>query len=351
MGHRSATATRPSASNRPRGERPSSRRRFLSRGVASLGVAVGLTGCAELLGQDPITVGYKPSMRTLQGPIMANGGFLDELDLSVEAKNYGGEKSSLTNDYANRDLEVLLGDIGRIINLYNSEARIVAANNVNDLGFLAGAEFAESWADEGPEAFATFNDERDRPFEIGVADVGLASLWLDGMGINEDLYGFTNTYASESTKTLLEQGTLDGAILSPPVASRLVSSMPSISRFDWVGNHVSNQPGGVMAMGPELWRDQPDAAMAIVGAHVKATEYINEAPSDTAGIASKAFEKEFSPALFKEILGSKYATYITDPTRIRTETDYLVDFTAATGVIDESVGADDVIRSEIYTDR
>lgn len=336
------------------GDASASRRTFLARIGSGTGVATlsGISGCASLLGRDPLTVGYVPSFRTLQGPVMKQKGYLDELDVSIEARNYRVANGNLGVDYADGAVEVALETVKSAVFKRRSDhpGRITAANNVNDCLFLAGNEFAQTWADRGPDAFAAFQEQHGELFTLGQVTPELTALWMDAIGVSQDLIELAAGGNSQATRVQFQNGALDGVFTSIPTPTKLAQTDVALEEIAWVGDAVSNQPGGVTVMSDELRNDQPEVARALLEKHARATKFINEQPDEAAQIASTAIGDEVSTDLARSVLQTKTANFVTDPRPIVEETNAIIDYLADYDLADESLDAEDVIDPSLYAD-
>lgn len=331
------------------------RRTFLSRfsGAASIMGITGVAGCTSLLGRDPLTIGYEPSFRTLQVPIMVQKGYLDELDTSIEVNNYGELDGTLEGNYADGTVEVGFEETSSVIlrhAMSRAHSKILAANNQNDCAFLASEAFAETWTDHDPEAFARFREQNGDPFVLGASEVQRASLWLDAIGVSDESVELSLEANSRSIRTQIQNGLLDGVFQPEPMLTKLAHADVGMVEVAWTGSTFSNLPGGVMVVRDEFRKDSPELVNAILEKHIKATEVLNERPGEAASIVSDAFGDELSTSLAKAALEKKTADFITDPRAIIEETNALAKVTAESVGSAESVSAEEIIDPSSYVE-
>lgn len=329
--------------------RVTSRRAVLSKvGVAVVG---SVSGCLSSLAEDPVTVGYRPTFRTLQGPVMVQKGSLDDLDVSVEAKNYAEEPGSPGGGLADGTVEVALTSVQQAIHHHDADDanRIVAANNVNDTAVFAGSEFARSWADHGPDAFEQFREQHGRRFELA-AKFPLGRVWLDALGVSSDLVELVDGGGDPEAVTVqFRDGQFDGLMVRQPDSTVLARDSP-LESVAWLGSAFSNQPGGVTVMQADLWEDQPDVARAVLEKHASATALLENRPGEATTIVSDALEDGSSTDLVSTALREKTANYLTDPRPIVDETETLVDLLVDYGVYDEPITTEELFEPSLYAD-
>lgn len=353
MGNRTGDAT---ASDEVKTSRqPTFRRTFLSRfsGAASITSITGVAGCTSLLGRNPLTVGYEPSFRTLQVPVMVQEGYLDELDASVEVKNYGKLDGTLEKNYADGTVEVGFEEVNSVILRHamgRAHGAVLAANNRNDCALLASEAFARMWTDHGPEAFDSFRERNGDPFALGASDVQRASLWLDTIGVSDEQVELSQEQKSRSIRTQIRNSLLDGVFQPEPVLTKLARADMGMLEVAWTGSVFSNLPGGVMIVRDEFRKDSPELVKSILEKHVEATEVLNERPGEAASIVSHSFGEELSTSLAKTALKKKTADFITDPRLIAEETSALGKITAESVGSAEPVPAEEIIDPSPYVE-
>lgn len=327
------------------------RRTFLSKvgalaGVAGLG---GLSGCLAQFVDDPLVVGYQPSFRTPQGPIMVQNGYLDELDVSVDF-----ESGRPRQGFRNGEIEVALMSVELAVKTRRTHdsLRVTAANNVNDAVLLAGAEFAQLWSDHGPDAFEQFHEREGRRFTLN-ADRSLGTLWLDALDVSHDLIEWEGAGDSaESIDTLFRKDFFDGVVVEPPRPTQLDQLDSDLREVAWTGDVVAHQPAGVTAMRDELWRDEPELAKAVLEKHVKATELLVERPDEAATILSDSLGDDVSTEVVETALRKKTATFLTDPRPIVDETEVVVEYVnqSIPDNFGESISTDDLFEPSLYAE-
>lgn len=329
------------------------RRTVLSRigGAAGVASLTGVAGCTSLFGGDPLTVAFGPSFRTLQAPVMDAQGYLDELDASVEVKNYRTGDDDDGWGFSDDAVEVRFMDVTWAIKSQPEDVgKIVAANNRNDCVLLAGEEFARAWNDDGPDAFATFYEQNEGPFEVNSADMTRAKVWLDAVGVPREQLEWDGNAHVPSIRREFRDGDVDGAFLSEPTLTELARTDVALEEIAWVGSAVSNLPGGVVTVRDELREDQPGLVKELLEKHVEATEDLNERPREVAPMASNAFGDELSTAVAEAALEKRTADFVTDPRPMTEELNALADILAEKGILDEPISADSLVEPSFYPD-
>lgn len=324
-----------------------SRRSVLSKvGVAVVG---SVSGCLSTLADDPVTVGYRPTFRTLQGPVMIQKGYLDDLDVSIEAKNYADEPGSPGKGFADGTVEVALTSVQQAIHHHNADGanRIVAANNVNDTAVFAGNDFARLWAAHGPDAFARFRERHGRRFKLAPRSF-LGRVWFDALGVPDDLVervGGGGDLGAIIAQFRDEQ--FDGLLVDQPDSAALARESP-LESVAWLGSVIPNQPAGVTVMHADLWEGRPDVAKAVIEAHARATTLIEDRPDEAAQVASVALGDSVSAPLVREALERGTANYVTDPRPIVDATGSLVELLVNVGAYEDTISTETLFEPSLY---
>lgn len=309
-----------------------------------------------MFGGDPLTIGYGPSFRTLQAPVMDARGYLDELDASAEVKN-----SHTADDdgwgFSDDTVEVKFEEATSFLIRHQGEDadKIVAANNRNDCVLFAGEEFARAWKDDGPDAFATFYEQNGRPFEVNSADTTRAKVWLDAVGVPREQVELGGGSHVPSIRRKFRDGDVDGAFLSEPALTELSRTDVALEEIAWVGSAVPNLPGGVVTVRDELLEDRPGLVKELLETHVRATEDLNERPDEVASIVSDAFGDDPSTAMVTEAfvteaLEKRTANFVTDPRPMTEDLNALSNVLAEEGILEEPISADSLIEPSLYAE-
>jgi NitT/TauT family transport system substrate-binding protein len=338
--------------------RSHSRRAFLShvgRGVC-VGALAGAAGCLSTFGSDPVTVGYRPAFHTLQAPLVVKRGYLDELDASVEAKNYRTADGDLTGDYRNGTTEVAFVDVHWAIfeRGHGTDATITAANNVDGFTLWARPEFADLWRDHGPDAFARFQERTGEPFALASRpnlDTVVAKRWLDALGVSSERVELVDAAIDRTLKrSRIEEGEIDGEIVSPPIPTLQPPSKLGLERIARVGDNLDRQPGGVLVMREGVRKDDPGVARRILKQHLRATELLMARPDDAAKEVSTALGDSVSTELATRVLQKKTANFVTDPQNITSEADSFSKIMTESGVLDGSINVGSLVDTSLYTE-
>lgn len=336
--------------------RSSDRRSFLSAAGA---VAVGsVSGCLSLLSGDPLTIGYRPSFETLQGVVMVERGYLNELGVSVEAINFDDSKESFSNGLRGGVVEIgvvnlysAIGSFYRVsdtgLTRANTNTRITAANNVDDRLLLARGEFARLWDEHGSAAFEVFREQHGRRVKLDAGD-DVDRWWLDRLDVSPDLVEFVTTYGGvEGLRSKLREEELDGAIATLPRPTKLSRMDVPLEAVAWIGDSGPACPAGLTVMAEDLWREQPDLATGVLEQHANATEFIENNPGEAAALLSETMRDGPSTGLATDALQAKTANYVTNSRQVVEPTKELLDLRIEDDPR-EPIPAEDLFELSLY---
>jgi NitT/TauT family transport system substrate-binding protein len=107
---------------------------------------------------------------------------------------------------------------------------------------------------------------------------------------------------------------------------------------------MPGQPTAVTLMSDEV--RESDLATQFLEQHVRATDFINENPDDTAGIVESGIGMDRD--LARQALDSPLSNFVTDPREIENGTEIFAEFAYDNGQIDQQLTLDDIFDYSVY---
>ncbi|MFB6106047.1 MAG: ABC transporter substrate-binding protein [Halobacteriaceae archaeon] len=335
-----------------------SRRTFLRTAGAS--ATLGLAGCASLGGSgglDSLNVAYMPIYPDMQYFQLAEEGYLDELDVSVTAKQFS-DGPSIVQAYASGKFDVALFGVlpAQVLVDKGVAAKAVAANDKNSIGIFTTESFADRFAEEGADAFDSFESEHGRKFSFGTFPSGsvpdiLLRYWIrEELGLSvDDAVDVTYMGAGKVRQALLA-GEIDGTSLLEPI--------PTIARmndapYTLLTEAASFVPGGqasaLVLMRDDLRANHRGVAADFLRKHLQATEFINENPKQAARNASSVVGESVLPEdVAMAAMESPLEEYIGDPRQIVEGAKVYSRYGKRLGKLDAEVGTEDLFDFSLY---
>ncbi|NHX35511.1 MULTISPECIES: ABC transporter substrate-binding protein [Halolamina] len=320
----------------------------------------GLAGClgGSGGGTDDLTVAYMPIYPDMQYFVMEEEGYLDELPVPVDAKEFSSGPD-IVQAYASGEIDVAMFGIvpAMIVIDRGIAAQVVAANIQEPMGILGHEEFAAMWDPESPaDSFAQWADEKGRPFEFGTFPEGsvpdiLLRYWLsDELGIDpasNDHVEITGLGGANAVFQGLANDEVDGTSIMEPVPTKIRNDGLPYEFVATSGEFMPGQPAAVTLMSDDV-RDG-DAGAAFVREHQRATEFVRSNRDTAAEHASSVIgESSLAPAAAKQAMESPLSNFVTDPHVIEDGTEVFASYAADLGKTDAELGIDQIFDYSLY---
>ncbi|SEH45766.1 NitT/TauT family transport system substrate-binding protein [Halopenitus malekzadehii] len=334
------------------GPTTSTRRGFLSAAGGS--AAVGLAGClgGSGGGLDEVTVAHMPIYPDLQWYVMEGEGFLADVDAEIVGQEFT-DGPAIIQALGGGDIDVaMFGIVPSIIAIDRGlPVKVTAANIHEMLGIMADEEFQSLWEEHGAEAFAVWEEQTGSPFEFGTfpqgstPDVFLRHWLSDGLGLDPDSdVTITEINGASAVWQAIANGEVDGTSIMEPVPTIASEEGADVSLFKTAAEIMPGQPGAVVTMSDTV--RESDLAGQFLSAHVRATEFIQENPDETAGHVEEGIGMPEDRA--RTALESPLSNFITDPREIESGTEVFARFAEANGQTDEQRTIDEIFDYSVY---
>jgi NitT/TauT family transport system substrate-binding protein len=337
------------------------RRAFLGVAGAALGAGAtaGLAGCAGVLGgrsTPTLSIGYKPKFAALQYLVMSEAGYLSALDAAVEPTNFAGTDASIVSAFADGNLDVGFFGVTQTLKMIEKgvPARGVAANHKNGFVMVGSPSFAERFDDAGAAAFREVREEQGEPVQFTTGPAGgmgnlVTTYWLfEELGLPDDAVDVKTMAGIKAIRRSLLSGNAAGTALDEPTLTKLGNEDAAIEWLAEPESFLPEQPGGIMVVREALLEERPELARAVTGAHVRATELINDEPDQAAAAASAAIGDSLPVETALQAIKSPASTYVSDPREIEAGTNVFAEYMRSRGMLESDVGFAEAFDRSLY---
>nr|WP_303650252.1 ABC transporter substrate-binding protein [Halalkalicoccus sp. NIPERK01] len=322
------------------------------------GLALGTAGLAGCLGSDELeelTVAYMPIYPDMQYFVMQEEGYLEELSIPVDAREFS-DGPSIVQAYASGEIDVgLFGIVPSMIVIDRGiPAKVVAANIKEPMAIMADEVLRELWDEHGAESFARYEQQEGRKFRFGTFPEGsvpdiLLRYWLS------DVHGLDPTEAVDITEIgganavwqAIANDEIDGTSIMEPVPTIATEEGAPIDTLAVASEFMPGQPAAVALMSDAV-RDHA-VGEEFLAAHVRATKFINDDPETTAEHASTVIGASSLPVeRARAALDSPLSNFVSDPREIESGTEIFAEYAAELGRTDERLALEDVFDYDLY---
>lgn len=329
-----------------------SRRSFLAGTTATV-AGTGASGCLGSSGSGgAVDVAYMPIFPDLQYFVMESQGYFDEIDEEINAREFS-DGTDIVRAYGGGEVDIgLFGIVPAMIAINRGiPIKVTAANIREPNAVMVHDDLAEMWDENGTaaETFDAWEREKDSKFRFGTFPQGstpdvLLRFWLRDVGVEpgEDVR-ITEIGGANALRQAIAGSEVDGASVLEPVLTR-AQQESSMSLFRTAGEIMPGQPGAVVAMSDEV--RGTETARQFLRQHIRATEFINENPDETAEIVEEGIGMPVEQA--RQALDGPLANFITDPREIVDGTAVFSEFTHENGGMDEELSSDQIFDHTIY---
>lgn len=327
-----------------------SRRTFLAAagGTASVGLAGCLGDDDEL---DELTVAHMPIYPDLQWYVMEGEGYFSEIDAEIVGEEFT-DGPAIVQAFAGGEIDVAMFGIvpAMIVIDRGLPARVTAANIREPMGIMAEESFHATFAEHGGDAFSRWADEHGRPFRFGTFPQGsvpdvLLRFWLEDIGVDPDGdVEIVEINGASAVWQAIANDEIDGTSIMEPVPTIADEEGSSVSMLLTAADILPGQPAAVTLMS-DVVRDSP-LARQFVEQHVRATEFIDDNPDETAAHVEDGIGMPADRA--RRALDSPLSNFITDPREITEATQVFSEFAHRNGQIDEQRSTEEIFDLEVY---
>ncbi len=329
-----------------------SRREYVSglgaAGFASVAGCIGVGGNAS----DELTVAYMPIFPDLQYFVMESEGYFDEIDAEIDGREFT-DGPAIIQAYGGGELDIaMFGIVPSMIVIDNGlPAKVTAANIREPMTIMAHEELHELWDEHGDSSFEVWEQEHGEKFQFGTFPQGsvpdvLLRYWLSEIvGVDpETAVDITEIGGANAVFQAIVNDEIDGTSIMEPVPTRLAGADSPISPFRNASEIMPGQPAAVTLMSDEI-RDS-ELSEQFLRQHVRATEFIESNPDETADIVEDGIGMDRD--LAQQALEGPLSNFVTDPREIENGTEIFSRFAHENGQIDEELSLEQIFDYSVY---
>ena len=326
----------------------------MAEGAAETNADAAPDGAIEL------DVGYMPILPVAQSFVMEQEGWTAEAGLTFNMVRFQNGPA-MVQAVASGELDVMFFGIGpaMVARGRGEDIKVVAASIVEQIAFIAGGELASAWDSADPVAsLRGFAAAGGRPVRIATFPEGsvphtVLLYWLsERLGIDtatRDEFVEIVPMGADQVQQALLAGQVDGASILEPTLTIVRELAPETRVLARAPEMFPGQPGAVLAVRESVIRDHPEAVQRLVDLHVRATEFLNTRPEESARhalayIGAGLVEVETLEAA----ITSPSTNYTADPREIVEPTRRMHDFQLAQGSLAQPVDLDALFESRFY---
>lgn len=153
----------------------------------------------------------------------------------------------------------------------------------------------------------------------------------------------------DATQQALLAGAVDGATIREPTVAIVQGRNPAIRVVALGGEMFPNQPGTVVAVSEAFLKKSPQAAQAIADAIVRATDLINKDHKRVAPHIEAALGRGLVPvATIEKALASPASKFVADPRVIVESTDLMQKYQVTIGTLDKAASLEGLFDHSFY---
>jgi NitT/TauT family transport system substrate-binding protein len=329
-----------------------SRRSYLA-GTGAAATA-GLAGCLGSGSGDTeeLSVAYMPIFPDLQYFVMDEQGYFDEISAEINGQEFT-DGPAIIQAYGGGEIDIAMFGIvpSMIVIDRGIPAKVTAANIKEPMAVMVHDDLRAMWDEHGADAFSVWEEENGEPFRFGTFPQGsvpdvLLRYWLaEEVGVDpESAVEIIEIGGANAVFQAIVNDEIDGTSIMEPVPTRVDGTNAPVGTFRTAAEIMPGQPAAVTLMSDEV----RDSALAgeFLEQHVRATEFIEANPSETADIVESGIGMDAD--LAREALAGPLSNFVTDPREIENGADIFSQFANENGQIDQQLSREQIFDYSIY---
>ncbi|WP_207480611.1 ABC transporter substrate-binding protein [Arenibaculum pallidiluteum] len=335
--------------------------RFPFFSLRRIGAGV-LAAAALLVAQMPaaraateVRVGFIPVAGIGQLFVIDGEGWAREAGIELKLTQFESGPAMISA-LASGTLDAYYGGIGPILvsSARGIPVKAVAATAIEELALVGRGDIARLQNAASAEGFKAFVAAQGRPVKIATQPPGsvpdtVLRYWLQKVAKVDPKHYQIVPMGIEQTQQALLAGAVDVATVREPALTVVLDRDPGTKLLVRGGTMQTDQPGSVLALHGAFRERSPEAAVALLKLHVRATELLRKEPKRAAVHLHKGLGKGLTDlATFERALVSPASNYVSDPSRIKVPTGVMQDFQVELGVLKEVADLDKVFDEAFY---
>lgn len=329
-----------------------SRRTYLSGlGAGALSSIAGCIGGGGG-GIGDLTVAHMPIYPDLQYYVMNQEGYFQEVDAEITGREFT-DGPAIIQAFGGEEIDIAMFGIvpSMIVIDRGIPAKVTAANIKEPMAIMAHEEFQSLWEEHGADAFGVWDEQRGQKFRFGTFPQGsvpdvLLRYWLrDKVGVDpESAADIIEINGANAVWQAIANGEIDGSSIMEPVPTIAQEEGAAVTTFKNASEIMPGQPAAVTLMSDQV-RDS-ELARQFMEQHIRATEFIEANPEQTAAIVEEGIGMDQDRAL--KALQGPLSNFVTDPREIENGTGIFASFAYENDQIDQELSLEQIFDYSVY---
>jgi NitT/TauT family transport system substrate-binding protein len=235
-----------------------------------------------------------------------------------------------------------------------ADIKVVAASIKEQISFIALGDLAPYFKSDPSKAFAKFRADKGRKavvttFPVGSVPQTVLQYWLlKKLGANPDDVKIIYQ-GSALVQQALATGAVDAAAILEPIVTKITQDVKASRVVAKGGQMFEGQPGAVLAVREKLIASNPKIVAALVKAHARATDVLNNQPTDAIGPVKKYVGGgRLSETVVRAAINSSKGSFVADPNSIIEGAKRMRDFQKEIGTLKVNVDVDALIETKFF---
>ncbi len=305
----------------------------------------------------PVRVGYIPVLGTAQIFVAEREGWLKEAGLDVRFIPFESGPNMI-QALASGKLEIYVAGVAplAVARSKGIDVKVVAATAIEEMTTVAGPKLAEYFkpGTTSADAFKAFAEANGRPASMATQPPGSVphttlNHWL--FAANHVAAGDVRviTMGIDATQQAVLAGAVDGATLREPAITIVRGRDPRIKIVALGGDMFPNQPGTVVAIQGAFLKAHPAEVEKLVAALVRANEQIKADPTTAVPAIEATLGKGLvSKDLILAAMRSPASRFTVDPDAIVASTKAMQAYQVSLGTLDKEYPLDGLFDDSFY---
>lgn len=329
------------------------------RSLAALAFGAALLTSPLATAADPVTVrvGFIPVLGSAPIFVAAGEGWGKEAGLDIKLTQFESGPN-IVPALASGTIDVYVAGIAPVAVARSKglDVRVVTATATEEAAFVAGPKLAAALkgAKTPAEGFAAFAKAEGKPARLATQPAGsvpntVLQHWLWEVVKADKTTAEPVAMGIEATQQALLAGAVDGGVVREPAITILRDRNPGIELVALGGQLFKDQPGGVVAVTGAFADKYPKETQALVSAIVRAVGLLKTDPDRAAVHVTAVLGKGIvDQATMKRALISPASRFVADPRIIVEPVKAMQDYQVKLGSLDKPVPLDGLFVSTYF---
>ncbi len=302
-----------------------------------------------------LEIGYMPILPVSQLFVALENKWLNDADIEIKLVQFQNGPAMVQALLAGQ-LDVAHFGIGpaMVARAKGADIKVVAASIKEQISFIALGELAPYFQADPSMAFAKFRADKGRKpvvttFPVGSVPQTVLQYWLRNK-LQANLDDIEIIYqGSAQVQQALATGAVDAAAILEPIVTKITMDVKESRVVAKGGQMFEGQPGAVLAVREKLIADNPAVVGALVDAHARATDILNNQPDAAMAPVKKYVGGGRLPeAVVKAAINSSKGSFVADPNSIIEGAKRMRDFQKEIGTLKVDVDVDALIETKFF---